>query len=201
MNVLVAMMAGFGVLSTLLASVLDGSERSASSARSGPTRGQVAIGVLAEALLLGALGLVVGCLLGMLGARVLVNIFDVFNWHVPFVVPVGALVVELTLILLVVLAAGWYPARRAGGLALVEGLAAEWGAHDPARGRHARIRQGRRMRASLVDIDTTISRGEFVSLMGPSGSGKSTLLHLIGGIDTPSRGEIDRRRAPPLGDD
>ena len=56
---------------------------------------------------------------------------------------------------------------------------------------------------ALVDIDTTISRGEFVSLMGPSGSGKSTLLHLIGGIDAPSRGEItvDGHRLSAMTDD
>src|ERR1700734_454010 len=33
-------------------------------------------------------------------------------------------------------------------------------------------------------------KGEFVALMGPSGSGKTTLLNLIGGLDTPTAGEI-----------
>ena len=202
MNVLVAMMAGFGVLSTLLASVLD-RQREISLLRSvGATRSQVAIGVLAEALLLGALGLAVGCLLGMLGARVLVNIFDVFNWHVPFVVPVGALVVELTLILLVVLAGRLVPGtprgrprpcrgpggRIGGRMIRLEGVTREYGQGD------ACVR-------ALVDIDTTISRGEFVSLMGPSGSGKSTLLHLIGRDRRADAGRDHRRRAPPLGDD
>ncbi|ALJ29677.1 MULTISPECIES: ABC transporter ATP-binding protein [Stenotrophomonas] len=42
----------------------------------------------------------------------------------------------------------------------------------------------------LHGIDLDIDRGDFVALMGPSGSGKTTLLNLIGGLDTPSDGEI-----------
>lgn len=43
----------------------------------------------------------------------------------------------------------------------------------------------------LHGIDLDIERGDFVALMGPSGSGKTTLLNLIGGLDTPSGGEIN----------
>jgi putative ABC transport system ATP-binding protein len=42
----------------------------------------------------------------------------------------------------------------------------------------------------LQDLDLDIAKGEFVALMGPSGSGKTTLLNLIGGLDTPTSGEI-----------
>ena len=42
----------------------------------------------------------------------------------------------------------------------------------------------------LHGIDLDIPKGDFVALMGPSGSGKTTLLNLIGGLDTPSGGEI-----------
>ena len=43
----------------------------------------------------------------------------------------------------------------------------------------------------LHGIDLDIPRGDFVALMGPSGSGKTTLLNLIGGLDTPTGGEIE----------
>jgi lipoprotein-releasing system ATP-binding protein len=42
----------------------------------------------------------------------------------------------------------------------------------------------------LRDIDLTIRQGEQIAVMGASGSGKSTLLHLLGGLDTPSGGQI-----------
>jgi len=49
---------------------------------------------------------------------------------------------------------------------------------------------GRDTVTALDSITICIERGEFVSIVGPSGSGKSTLLNLLGGLDTPTRGEV-----------
>ena len=46
---------------------------------------------------------------------------------------------------------------------------------------------GEEIRA-LDDISLDIDAGEFLSIIGPSGSGKSTLMHILGCLDTPSRG-------------
>ena len=42
----------------------------------------------------------------------------------------------------------------------------------------------------LRDVNIDVAEGEVVCIIGPSGSGKSTLLHLIGGLDSPTSGEI-----------
>lgn len=39
-------------------------------------------------------------------------------------------------------------------------------------------------------VDISIQKGEFTAIAGPSGSGKTTLLNMIGGLDTPTEGEI-----------
>ncbi|MBR0490427.1 MAG: ABC transporter ATP-binding protein [Clostridia bacterium] len=43
---------------------------------------------------------------------------------------------------------------------------------------------------ALDNIDLSLNKGEFIVILGPSGAGKSTLLNLIGGMDTPSKGDI-----------
>ena len=50
--------------------------------------------------------------------------------------------------------------------------------------------QGRVRVTALDQVSLDVQRGAFMAIAGPSGSGKTTLLNLIGGLDTPNRGDV-----------
>jgi len=64
------------------------------------------------------------------------------------------------------------------------------------------FREGRLSVKVLEAVNLAVANGERLAIVGVSGSGKSTLLHLLGGLDTPTRGEVwvGGRRISELGE-
>ncbi len=55
---------------------------------------------------------------------------------------------------------------------------------------HKTYSSGKKELPVLKGIDLKVEKGVFDAIVGPSGAGKSTLLHILGGLDSPSQGEV-----------
>jgi len=55
---------------------------------------------------------------------------------------------------------------------------------------HKTYHSGKKVLHVLKGVSLNIEKGKFAAIVGPSGAGKSTLLHILGGLDSPTKGEV-----------
>ena len=55
---------------------------------------------------------------------------------------------------------------------------------------HKVYNNGKKTLGVLKGVDLNIEKGRFIAIVGPSGAGKSTLLHILGGLDSPTKGRV-----------
>ena len=53
----------------------------------------------------------------------------------------------------------------------------------------------------IEDVEIALSKGEILTLLGPNGAGKSTMVRILGGAESPTKGDVSRtsRGAWPIG--
>jgi len=120
LEVVAALVGVIGVINTQLANVLDRAPEIRVMRTIGVTRRDVVWSVIIECGALGAIGGLLGVALGLVfGSQiVLASLRLVTGWRMPFVIPVGNLVVAIVIATVVSALAGIYPARQAADLSV-----------------------------------------------------------------------------------
>ena len=115
LELIAIVVAGLGVISTLIALILERRREIAILSFLGATRRQIRRMILIEAITIGGVSQGVGVLIGVMLSLVLVYVINVqsFGWTIQFILPVGFLIRSTLLILAVAAVAGVYPAARA----------------------------------------------------------------------------------------
>jgi putative ABC transport system permease protein len=124
LSVLTMAIAGFGIIITLLASVLERTREIGILRSLGMLRSQVSAVVLLESVLMGTAGGILGCGAGLITGRLTLEGAK-YSSAVEYFVPAGSIVWALFMAAGLAALAGIYPARRAAKTNVVEALTYE----------------------------------------------------------------------------
>ncbi|HSE37725.1 MAG TPA: ABC transporter permease, partial [Blastocatellia bacterium] len=115
LEVIAIAIAAMGVITTLIALILERRREIALLGFLGATRSQIRRMVVIEALMIGGVSQTIGVAIGLMLSMVLIYVINVqsFAWTIQFHLPVGFLIQSSLLILAVTAVAGLYPAARA----------------------------------------------------------------------------------------
>jgi putative ABC transport system permease protein len=118
LEVIAIAVAGLGVISTLIALILERQGQFALLSFLGATRAQIRRMVVIEAVLIGGVSQAIGVLIGVMLSMVLIYVINVqsFGWTIQFQLPVAFIIQSTLLILAVTAVAGLYPASRAASV-------------------------------------------------------------------------------------
>jgi putative ABC transport system permease protein len=118
LELIAILVAGLGVISTLITLILERRAQLATLGFIGATRRHIRTMVVIEALLLGGVSQAVGILIGLMLSLVLIYVINVqsFGWTIQFTLPASFLVRSTLMILAATAVAGLYPASRAAGV-------------------------------------------------------------------------------------
>src|SRR5262249_54079438 len=122
LELIAILVAGPGVISTLITLILERQGEIAILSFIGATRAQLRRMIVIEAVLIGGVGQAVGIIIGIMISLVLIYVINVqsFGWTIQFHMPYGFLIQSTVLMLAATAVAGLYPAARAARVKAVQ---------------------------------------------------------------------------------